>query len=63
MGARNQTAEVAIIGGGIMGAANGLDGLREDWLAVLHERRRPGKDREATRGRQADRPRGHVHNG
>jgi len=31
---------MAAIGGGVMGAANGLEGLREDWLAVLHERRR-----------------------
>jgi ADP-ribosyl-[dinitrogen reductase] hydrolase len=31
---------MAAIGGGVMGVANGLDGLRDDWLAVLHERQK-----------------------
>jgi len=31
---------MAAIAGGVMGVTNGLGGLRDDWLAVLHDRQR-----------------------
>jgi rhodanese-related sulfurtransferase len=33
-----ETDTMAAIGGGVMGVVNGLEGLRKEWLEVLHQR-------------------------
>jgi ADP-ribosyl-[dinitrogen reductase] hydrolase len=35
-----ETDTMAAIGGGVMGVVNGLEGLRKEWLEVLHQRSR-----------------------